>query len=210
MCYIRYKYLVSRRIYACCRLAGPLEQQPVPLLCKIVPAVSPVFGQNPCFQVYTMRHSGLHDWATHYWAGSDERSWSSYTASAALGVDIQPHNLPAAFESMSRDPARNKTLAENYLRMYAVHRNAHIPPIQFVKDFADIVVMNHEAYTHPDLVVEGPFPPLRWRAATGSALGEQPGREHSERGQVHGPSEFSAGPSNSSSASGRHGCGRYT
>ncbi len=93
---------------------------------KIVPAISPLFGQNPAFQVFTYdRRSGEPgDFSTWYLANPGAAAVTAdwrfeYTFTTAFGFpDYTPGTIAALWKGLSADA----TLQTTYRRLYSVGR----------------------------------------------------------------------------------------
>jgi len=95
------------------------------LMTKIVPGVSPKFGQHSGYQVYTMSDSTISDWTTHYY---DTGSWKTYSTVADYG-SAKPDELLKAFRAMQTHP----TTSGHYCHDYTVRR--HPLSSSHVEDF---------------------------------------------------------------------------
>jgi len=94
---------------------------------KIVPAVSPKFGQNPCFQVYNAPNGVITDWTTHYRESHPDAAGNHWPAPSSARADYQftdPAQLLERFRSMLRVPAAGPHLQRDvYASDYKVHRH---------------------------------------------------------------------------------------
>ena len=95
---------------------------------KVTPAISPIFGQNPGFQVFTYdRWSGApSDFSTWYLANPGEApriaDWQlEYTFTKAYG---QPHYSPDAVETVWKAMSNDSAVQDTYRRLYNVGRGA--------------------------------------------------------------------------------------
>lgn len=93
---------------------------------KVTPAISPIFGQNPGFQVFTYdRRSGApKDFSTWYLANPGDAphqaDWRfEYTFTAAYGL---PAYSPAAVETLWKATSADSARRSTYQRLYAVGR----------------------------------------------------------------------------------------
>ena len=100
---------------------------------KLTPAISPVFGQNPGFQVFTYdRRSGVPgDFSTWYLAnpGAAPRAadWRfEYTFTTAYR---QPHYGPDAVKTIWQAMATNGAVQDTFRRLYNVGRGALAGPL---------------------------------------------------------------------------------
>lgn len=125
--------------------------QPRPLLVKIVPGVSPKFGQNPGFQLYRTTGGAVSDWTTHYLDGDD---WQSYVATDSYGA-VDPASLLRTFEAMRSDTATGTA----YRRDYAVRRTRLEIPSEFLDSFVGEVIAGAPTAAAPILEYsETPIP----------------------------------------------------
>ena len=66
-----------------------------PLIGKIVPGVSPLFGQNPGFQIYSTVSGAVSGWRTHYL--NHDQEWGTFEDNFP---SVEPAKLLAYFEKM--------------------------------------------------------------------------------------------------------------
>ena len=100
---------------------------------KLTPGISPVFGQDPGFQVFTYdRRSGVPgDFSTWYLANPgaapSAADWRfEYTFTTAYR---QPHYAPAAVKSVWQALATDGAVRDTYRRLYNVGRGALAGPL---------------------------------------------------------------------------------
>ena len=99
-----------------------LDGEPV-LLCKIAPAISPIFGNNPGYQVYQYdRESGaLENYQTYYLTDLDSRAGSRRRPRPAGGPSSTTSARPTAWTP--RPPGTVDRLADRIRTDAAVRRN---------------------------------------------------------------------------------------
>jgi hypothetical protein len=96
---------------------------------KIAPAISPIFGQNPGFHVFTYDRvsGGVADFSTYYLAGlgtagAPAGDWRlEYTFTQAYG---QPRYAPETVWAMARATSEPGPVQETFRRLYNVSRGA--------------------------------------------------------------------------------------
>jgi sphingomyelin phosphodiesterase acid-like 3 len=95
---------------------------------KVTPAISPIFGQNPGFQVFTYdRRSGApKDFSTWYLANPGDApqkaDWRfEYTFTEAYGLSAYS---PAAVETLWKATSTDSAMQDTYRRLYTVGRGA--------------------------------------------------------------------------------------
>lgn len=134
---------------------------------KIVPAVSPVYGNNPAVQFYEADPGTgvLTNWQTHYLSlkradgGVPTQSWAAeYDARENYGVEVfNAETVSGLFESMRQDPASARSAA--YRLFYQVSAR-EIPPADLPVYTCAILNATFAAY-HNCLTNHGLSAPLR-------------------------------------------------
>ena len=109
-----------------------------PLIGKICPGVSPIFGQNPSFQAYSTSNSVVSGWTTHYYTESG--AWGEFDDELP---SCQPAELLTHFEKLRETGAGGDTYIKQFFSDFMPNVLKAQP---IVRDFMTPVLEN--APTH--------------------------------------------------------------